>query len=176
MKTKNRQHPRKNKKLGSFLVIGIGLVFVGLLVSGMNRLWSQSNHQQTTAAAPAAASAADRETRYLGQPTDPDGLALAEAGQTGQPTLVWFHADWCHICQRVKPEVVNLGQEFENKVKIVRLNVDDHASRAALQRYGVRATPTFVLLDAAGQVRGNVPGWPGYQAFVNAFNQLLTQS
>ena len=61
-------------------------------------------------------------------------------------------------------------------MKFVRLNVDDRASRAAMQRYGVRATPTFVVLDTAGQVRGNVPGWPGYQAFVEAFTQLLAKS
>lgn len=175
MKRRNKQHKGKNKRLGGFLVIGIGVVLVGLLVSGMARFWGQDNHQQAAAAAPVS-SAANPEIRYLGPPTDPDGLALAEAGQAGQPTLIWFHADWCHVCQQVKPEVVNLGQEFEGKVKFVRLNVDDRASRAALQRYGVRATPTFVLLDAAGQVRGNVPGWPGYQAFVDAFKQLLAQS
>jgi thioredoxin-related protein len=74
----------------------------------------------------------------------------------------------------VKPEVVNLGEQYDGKVKIVRLNVDHGESRGATQRYGVRATPTFVLFDEAGQVRGQVPGWPGYQAFTNAFDQLLT--
>ena len=68
---------------------------------------------------------------------------------------------------------MNLGQEYEGKVKFVRLNVDHSESRAAAGRYGVRATPTFVLIDEQGQVRGNVPGWPGYQAFTNAFEQLL---
>lgn len=73
----------------------------------------------------------------------------------------------------MKPEVVNLGQEYDGKVKFVRLNVDHAESREAIRRYGVRATPTFVLLDAKGQIRGNVPGWPGYQAFTDAFEQLL---
>jgi thioredoxin-related protein len=73
----------------------------------------------------------------------------------------------------VKPQVVDLGEEFDGKVKIVRLNVDHAESRDAARRYGVRATPTFVLFDARGQIRGNVPGWPGYQAFTNAFEQLL---
>ncbi|MEW5958883.1 MAG: thioredoxin family protein [Chloroflexota bacterium] len=77
------------------------------------------------------------------------------------------------MCQQAKPEVVNLGQEFAGKVKIVRLNVDDPESRAALQRSGVRATPTFVLFDARGQVWGKVAGWPGYQAFADTFKQLL---
>ena len=109
MKTKNRQHPRKNKKSGGFLAIGVGVVLVGLLISGMSQIWNQGTPQQSAAVAAAPASAADPETKFLGQPTDPDGLALAEAGQAGQPTLVWFHADWCQICQQVKPEVVNLG-------------------------------------------------------------------
>lgn len=38
--------------------------------------------------------AANRETQYLGAPSDPAKVSLAEAGQLGQPTLVWFHADW----------------------------------------------------------------------------------
>jgi thiol-disulfide isomerase/thioredoxin len=176
MRRKKRQHPGKNKRVGGFLAVSMGLVLVGLLVTGMSQLWSQGSHQQTAAAAPVTGDAADPETRYLGRPTDPDGLAVAEAGQVGQPTLVWFHADWCHVCQQVKPEVVNLGQEFEGKVKFVRLNVDDGESQAAVRRYGVRATPTFILLDSAGQVRGNVPGWSGYQAFVEAFDQLLTST
>jgi thioredoxin-related protein len=76
----------------------------------------------------------------------------------------------------VKPEVVNLGENYDGKVKIVRLNVDHAESREAARRYGVRATPTFVLFDSKGEVRGHVPGWPGYQAFTNAFDQLLTGS
>ena len=172
MKRRKQRHAGKKKGLGSFLAIGAGVVLIALLISGTTQLWGTDSHQQAAAAAPAGL--ADPETKYLGPPTDANSLALSEAGQAGQPTLVWFHADWCHVCQQIKPDVVDLGQEFEGRVKFVRLNVDDSASRAALQRYGVRATPTFVLLDAAGQLRGNVPGWPGYQAFGEAFDQLLS--
>ncbi|NJN97597.1 MAG: hypothetical protein HC875_27725 [Anaerolineales bacterium] len=38
--------------------------------------------------------ATDLEAKYLGPPTDVANLSLAEAGQAGQPVLVWFHADW----------------------------------------------------------------------------------
>jgi thioredoxin-related protein len=61
-------------------------------------------------------------------------------------------------------------------VQFVRINLSRENSRAAVQRLGVRATPTFVLFDAEGQIRGNVPGWPGYNAFTSAFEQLLPQS
>ena len=71
---------------------------------------------------------------------------------------------------------MNLGEEFEGKVKIVRLNIDYAESQEPMRRYGVRSTPTFVLLDTNGQLQGNVSGWPGYEVFSNAFNQLLNGS
>ena len=71
---------------------------------------------------------------------------------------------------------MNLGEQYHGKVKIVRLNVDYPESHDAMQRYGIRGTPNFLLLNADGQVRGQVPGWPGYQAFTNAFDQLLAGS
>jgi thioredoxin-like negative regulator of GroEL len=109
----------------------------------------------------------------LGPETNPDGLLQAENGVVGQPTLVWFHADWCHVCQQIKPEVAELGEAYGGQVHFVRLNVDDPAARQALSRYRVRATPTFVLFDADGQILGNVPGWPGYDQLAAAFDQLL---
>ena len=68
---------------------------------------------------------------------------------------------------------MNLGEQYDGKVKIVRLNVDHGESSAAVRRYGVRATPTFVLFDEAGELRGNVAGWPGLQALTGAFDTLL---
>lgn len=70
---------------------------------------------------------------------------------------------------------MNLGEAYDGKIKIVRLNIDHAESLAAVQRYSVRGTPTFVLFDAQGEIRGHVPGWPGYDTFVNAFEQLLEE-
>ncbi len=71
---------------------------------------------------------------------------------------------------------MHLGQEFEGDIEFVRINLSNDNSRAAVQRYGVRATPTFVLFDQTGEVRGQIPGWPGYTAFTDAFEQLLADS
>ncbi len=179
----------------SLLVLGVGVLVLALLAAGMAQVlgfgffqsaapanveFNAGNLQATSleerGTVPDTASpvsTTNRETRYLGPPSDPATLGLAEVGEVGQPTLLWFHADWCHVCQQIKPEVVNLGEQYEGKVKIVRLNIDHGVSREAVRRYGVRATPTFVLFDTQGQPRGNVPGWPGYQTFTNAFDQLL---
>lgn len=199
--TQKKQSKRRNGKAqahstGRWVMIIVGVLIIGLLAVGMAQVLGPSQNQEVISAAAqsdvsalpiaganshpdqagigdAPVDAADPETQYLGPPTDVAGLSLAETGQAGQPTLVWFHADWCHVCQQIKPEVVTLGQEYAGRVKFVRLNVDHAESRAALQRYGIRATPTFVLFDAAGQVRSNVPGWPGAPALAEAFQQLL---
>lgn len=175
------------------LIVSVGLLVVALIAFGMIRLLNIGQSQGANASTLQAdglevtgldegrnqsdvsqAEVTDRESRYLGPPSDPATLALAEAGGLEQPTLVWFYADWCQICQHVKPDVVDLGEAYDGQIKIVRLNVDHHENLEALRRYGVRATPTFVLLDAEGQLRGNVPGWPGRQAFSGAFDTLLS--
>lgn len=194
-RAKRRRRQAANKQATNKLFT-TGVAILALLLIGYGAFQAFGGHSQTAASASVvqadsdsleslaisenqgqhaaeAAPVTDRETRYLGPPSDPATVSLAEAGQLEQPTLLWFHADWCHVCQRIKPEVVNLGEQYDGKVRIVRLNVDHAESRDALRRYGVRATPTFVLFDEAGQLRGNVPGWPGYQAFTNAFDQLL---
>ncbi len=197
---RRRGQTRKPAKQANnrYLKLAVALVAVGLLAFGAFQVFGNSHNQTTNnstslvqaeggaleslsiddshTVASEPVTATDRETRFLGAPSDPDAVSLAEAGQLDHPTLLWFHADWCHICQRVKPEVIDLGEQYDGKVRIVRLNVDHAESRAAARRYGVRATPTFVLFDEEGQVRGHVPGWPGYQSFTNAFDQLLAGS
>ena len=74
------------------------------------------------------------------------------------------------------PEVVNLGEKFAGKVGFVRMNVDHPESRTGVQKYGVRATPTFVILDAKGNVLTSVAGYPGYDQFEQALSQLLGES
>ncbi|MFQ5613495.1 MAG: thioredoxin domain-containing protein [Anaerolineae bacterium] len=176
------------------LVIGLVVVVVGLLGFGVLQLRGGHSAPQTVAdlsagqlestsldAAPANraslnvhnAEASDELTQYLGPRTNMEVLAQVESGNVDKPTLVWFHADWCHVCQQITPEMVELGKTYEGQVNFVRLDVDDPAARRALSLYGVRGTPTFVLFDANGQLRGNVPGWPGYNQVIEAFDALL---
>ena len=68
---------------------------------------------------------------------------------------------------------MDLGEQFEGDVNFVKINIGKNGGQQAAGRYGVRATPTFILLDANGEVLANAPGWPGFEAFVQAFDQLL---
>ncbi len=93
--------------------------------------------------------------------TDAEGLQAAEKGRIGRPALVYFHSDFCRVCKEIAPDVERLSQTFADTVSLVRMNIDHDDSRSAVRRYGVAATPTFVLLDAHGEQLEYFRGWPG---------------
>jgi thioredoxin 1 len=61
------------------------------------------------------------------------------------PVLVDFTAVWCGPCKMLEPIVKQLAQEWEGKVKVVKLDVDDNASLAI--QYQVMGVPTLMLFS-----------------------------
>lgn len=123
-----------------------------------------------------AAPDADPQAIELYRPTraesEPEGLSAAEDGRLGQPALVMFHADWCHVCQEVMPTVHDLRDRYDGRAAVIKLDVDDGASQSANQRYRVRGTPTFVVFAADGTVAQQFSGWPGETAVAGLLDQL----
>ena len=59
------------------------------------------------------------------------------------PVLVDFYADWCGPCKMMSPIIEELAKEFEGKVKIGKLNIDNNMNLA--KKYGVMSIPTLIL-------------------------------
>ncbi len=69
--------------------------------------------------------------------------------QGDKPSLIDFWADWCQPCKMLAPTVEEIAGEYEDKVLVGKLNVDDNPATAT--KYGIRGIPTLLLFKG-GQV------------------------
>lgn len=110
----------------------------------------------------------------VGQNEGSQMLNAAEKGDLGKSTIVFFHADWCHTCDKANPILDQLAKEHSNELTIIRMDIEDSKSRSAVGRYRVSATPTFVLFSAEGNVLASIPGWPGKDNLQNTITQMMS--
>ena len=69
--------------------------------------------------------------------------------QSDKPVLLDFWAEWCQPCKMLSPTVEEIAGEYENTVKVGKLNVDDNPDTAT--KYGIRGIPTLLFFKG-GQV------------------------
>ena len=80
----------------------------------------------------------------MSKPADvTDDSFEAEVLKSDKPVLVDFWAPWCGPCRMVAPVVEELADEYDGKVKFLKLNTDDNVNIAA--RYGIRSIPTLLM-------------------------------
>ena len=77
-----------------------------------------------------------------------------EALSSNIPVLVDFYADWCGPCKMLAPVIEGLATEYEGKVKIGKLNVDEAPDTA--QKYGVMSIPTLLYIKNGEVVNKSV--------------------
>lgn len=71
------------------------------------------------------------------------------------PVLVDFWAVWCAPCRAIEPTLGHLSQNYKDKLKIVKLNVDEQMKTAST--YGVRSIPTLLLFKG-GELKETIVG------------------
>lgn len=82
--------------------------------------------------------------------------------------LVDFWAPWCGPCQMLGPIIEEVGEELKDKVKVVKVNVDEENDIS--MKYSITSIPTVILFDN-GQIIDTLVGFRQKQDYVNAVNK-----
>ena len=65
--------------------------------------------------------------------------------ESDTPVLVDFWAEWCGPCKAIGPALEEISEEIGDRVKIVKLNIDENPGTP--QQFGVRGIPTLLIFE-----------------------------
>lgn len=77
------------------------------------------------------------------------------------PVLVDFWADWCGPCKMLSPIIADIAKEYEGKVKVGKINIDEEQDLT--MKYRVASIPTLVVFKGGEAVKRSVGAVPKSQ-------------
>jgi thioredoxin 1 len=104
-------------------------------------------------------------------------LTLTEANFTdevlksGVPVLVDFWAEWCGPCKMIAPILDEIAQEYDGRLKIGKVNIDDQQNLAT--QHGIRAIPTLLIFKD-GQVADQIVGLRSKRDLKSNLDRVMT--
>ncbi len=79
-----------------------------------------------------------------------DSSFKQEVLESDVPVLVDFWAPWCGPCRMVAPVVEEIAEQYDGKIKVVKVNTDENPSVAS--QYGIRSIPTLMIFKGGQRV------------------------
>ncbi|OVE80140.1 thioredoxin [bacterium J17] len=94
----------------------------------------------------------------------------AEVLKSDVPVLVDFWAPWCGPCKTMAPIVEEIAEQLGDKLKVYKVNVDDHKEMAA--KFGVQGIPNLILFKD-GETQQQLVGAMAKQELLSAINKVV---
>lgn len=99
-----------------------------------------------------------------------DATFATDVLQSNIPVLVDFYADWCGPCRSLAPLIEELSAEYDGKIKIGKLNVDDNPEYAS--KYGVMSIPTLMFFKK-GEIVSQSAGFQAKDVLKEQIERVL---
>lgn len=95
-----------------------------------------------------------------------------EVLESNKLVLVDFWADWCGPCKMVAPVIDEIASEYDDVVKVVKVNTDENPSTAA--SYGIRSIPTLLIFND-GNIVDTIIGAIPKSTVINRIQECLKE-
>lgn len=99
-----------------------------------------------------------------------DGKFDEQILKSDLPAMVDFWAPWCGPCKAIGPVLVELAADFEGKINIFKMNVDQNPATPG--KFGIRAIPTLIVFKD-GKVVDQITGAVGKSQIVDMIQKVL---
>jgi thioredoxin 1 len=93
-----------------------------------------------------------------------------EVLDSSMPVLVDFWAEWCGPCKMLSPVVDEIANQYEGKVRVVKVDAD--ANQQIMQQYGILSIPTLMLFKG-GEVVERITGFKPKDKILGKLNTHL---